>query len=178
MQTFSSNFITSKWEGPGRFNGVQFHFHAGSEHTVDGVRHDLEMHTVHVPLSKDEREPGKAFNYAAMGIIFSASKYTATNLKDWEIKIIDDFFESLEWNETLVNPMVPKVPYSELMTLVDTNNRWVYKGSVTTPPCATLVYWNVVKTIYPIKLKHLEMFQNQLRRGPSYLVKTGNWREV
>jgi len=29
------------------FNGIQFHFHAGSEHTIDGKRHDFEMHTVH-----------------------------------------------------------------------------------------------------------------------------------
>jgi carbonic anhydrase len=31
------------------FDAQQFHFHAGSEHTIDGVRHDLEMHTVHYP---------------------------------------------------------------------------------------------------------------------------------
>jgi hypothetical protein len=37
------------------------------------------------------------------------------------------------------------------MMMVDTRNRWVYKGSVTTPPCATMVYWNVLTTVYPIK---------------------------
>ena len=29
--------------------GAQFHLHAGSEHTINGERYDLEMHTVHYP---------------------------------------------------------------------------------------------------------------------------------
>ena len=62
------------------------------------------------------------------------------------------------------------------MMMVDTANRWVYKGSVTTPPCDTLVYWNVLRTVYPIKKKYLDMFQNQLKRG--YLSETGNYRNT
>jgi carbonic anhydrase len=37
------------------------------------------------------------------------------------------------------------------MMMVDMDDRWVYRGSVTTPPCTTQVYWNVLRTIYPIK---------------------------
>jgi len=33
----------------GKFDAQQFHFHAGSENTINGVRQDLEMHTVHYP---------------------------------------------------------------------------------------------------------------------------------
>ncbi len=52
--------------------------------------------------------------------------------------------------------------------MVNMRSRWTYKGSVTTPPCATTVYWNVVKTIYPIKQKHVDQFRNfQLSRDPS-----------
>lgn len=29
------------------FEGIQFHFHSPSEHTVDGKQYDLEMHIVH-----------------------------------------------------------------------------------------------------------------------------------
>lgn len=56
--------------GPDRFTGVQFHFHHGSEHTIDGKRHDLEMHTVHTP--NEERGQIK---YAAVGIMFSVNDY-------------------------------------------------------------------------------------------------------
>lgn len=37
------------------------------------------------------------------------------------------------------------------MEMVDSKNRWIYLGSVTTPPWAKDVYWNVLRTIYPIK---------------------------
>jgi carbonic anhydrase len=64
------------------------------------------------------------------------------------------------------------------MEMVDFNNRWVYKGSVTTPPCATYVYWNVLSTIYPVSQKHLDLFKAQLDVGTAGLATTGNWREI
>jgi carbonic anhydrase len=63
--------------------------------------------------------------------------------------------------------------------MVDNKNRWVYKGSVTTPPCATNVYWNVLSTIYPISKRHLEQFKLQLNRGEEgKLDDYGNWRMI
>merc|ERR1719272_1977950 len=64
---------------------------------------------------------------------------------------------------------------------VDMQNRWTYRGSVTTPPCATAVYWNVLTTIYPIKQKHLDQFKLQLKKSPKKdptMPKTGNWRLI
>ena len=58
------------------------------------------------------------------------------------------------------------------MEMVDSRNRWVYKGSVTTPPCATTVYWNLMSTIYPIKAEHLEKF----RTGSGDVMANENWR--
>tara|TARA_B110000305_G_C19229757_1_gene534662 strand:+ start:422 stop:595 length:174 start_codon:yes stop_codon:yes gene_type:complete len=49
--------------------------HAGSEHTIDGVRHDLEMHTVHYP--SDGVESSTGYIASAMGLVFSVDKYTA-----------------------------------------------------------------------------------------------------
>ena len=28
--------------------------------------------------------------------------------------------------------------------MVDTNNRWAYKGSLTTPPCSKTIYFNIL----------------------------------
>ena len=76
------------------FDGIQFHFHHGSEHTVNGKRHDLEMHSVHLtdPKSYGDSE----FKYAAVGILFSVEDYTAKLSSD-EQQIIDDFFDSMDW---------------------------------------------------------------------------------
>lgn len=49
--------------------------------------------------------------------------------------------------------------------MVDTNNRWIYQGSVTTPPCAENVYWNELRTIYPVSQKHVDQFKAQLKTG-------------
>ena len=66
--------------------------------------------------------------------------------------------------------------------MVDFSNRLTYRGSVTTPPCATYVHWNVFSTIYPIKERHLKLFKKQLDRAPEYykptLSEIGNWREI
>jgi hypothetical protein len=51
------------------------------------------MHTVHLATTTDKNNK-IPFKYAAMGIMFSVNEYTATNLQDWEIEIIDKFFES------------------------------------------------------------------------------------
>jgi len=62
------------------FNGIQFHFHNGAEHTIDGKRHDLEMHTVHLI---DPKLAGQSeFTYAAVGIMFSVDDYTAKLTSD------------------------------------------------------------------------------------------------
>ena len=101
------------------------------------------------------------------------------NVTDAEALIIDSFFQSLRWDDLTSNPEVDLVTYGALMEMVDTNNRWVYKGSVTTPVCATFVYWNVLSTIYPVKAKHLQQFQEQLNRGENgRLDEFGNWREI
>ena len=74
------------------YKGVQFHFHAESEHTIDGKRYDFEMHTVH--LIADETSDS-VFGFAAMGIIFDVNDYNA-KLTDSERQLIDNFFDSLE----------------------------------------------------------------------------------
>lgn len=154
---FSSMLAKNAFGGDTTFTAAQFHFHAGSEHTIDGVRHDFEMHTVHTA--------GKTLNnigFAAMGIVFSVNDYDKSVTEE-QVKIIDTFFDSLKLENN--DPVLDMVNYGDLMMMVNMNERWVYKGSVTTPPCAQSVYWNVLRTVYPIKETHLKRFQTQLARG-------------
>jgi len=73
---------------------------------------------------------------------------------------------------------VDLVTLGNLLDMVNFNERWIYKGSVTTPPCGTFVYWNVLSTIYPIKQEHLDLFVNKQLTKVHNLDKLGNWREV
>jgi len=145
--TFSSQLAKEVFGAKTTYNGAQFHFHAGSEHTVDGKRHDFEMHTVHVENGDTPNPNG--FSHAAMGVMFSVNDHTA-KLNNAQVKIIDTFFETLQLSKQ-TDPLVDMVTYGDLMMMVDMENRWIYKGSVTTPPCHRFVYWNLLQTVYPIK---------------------------
>lgn len=183
---FSSKIAKEYYNAPESYNVIQFHFHSPSEHAVDGKLFDLELHTVHLT---EFRTPGNSFLAAAVGLLFSVNDYTA-ELTESEQKIIDEFFESLEWRK--FNPKKPdgkwevnNVKYADLLNMVDTNNRWIYKGSVTTPPCAEDVYWNVLRTVYPISQKYVDQFKSQLAaadrkvyRGKNTLDNVGNRRET
>jgi len=152
-----------------RFNGVQFHFHHKSEHTCNGFYKDLEMHTVHYPVGAVKN----GFIASAVGILFSRDHASRNDAH--EVSVIDAFFESLEWSPNSASPkVVSEVTYGDLMNMVDMNNRWTYKGSVTTPPCAQNVYWNVLRTIYPLKTRHLDQFKNQLTKNSEICNRVSN----
>lgn len=119
-----------------------------------------------------------------MGIIFDPYDYDSS-VSDDEIAIIDAFFESLQMGKlSNGNPTVDitSVPYGQLMTMVHTDKRWVYQGSLTTPPCTQKIYWNVVERVYPIKQEHLDQFKKLLRAEevaqPSKMKQGGNYRAV
>lgn len=79
--------------------------------------------------------------------------------------IIDSFFDSLMWNKT-GNQRSPLISFGDLMMMVNMKERWAYVGSLTTPPCTSGVYWNVLKSVYPIKQKHIDQFKKkQLKRA-------------
>ena len=144
-------------EGVTKWEAQQYHFHSPSEHTFNGKYCDLEMHTVHYPRASDGDQGG--YIAAALGIMFDVNDYTA-QLSDAENMVIDNFFESLQWDEESSEAIVSDlVAYGDLVNVVDFHNRWIYQGSVTTPPCAQKVFWNELSTIYPIAQKHVDNFK-------------------
>ena len=115
--------------------------------------------------------------FAAMGILFSVDNYNV-HLTDAEQKIIDTFFETLDWSKN-DDPVVSLQTYGDLMEMVDLSNRWVYKGTNTMPPCEKYVYWNVLSTVYPIKQKYVDQFKSQQSRGEGGdLIAFGNNRKT
>lgn len=110
-----------------QFNLKQFHFHAPSEHTIDGKHAPLEMHMVHQSIDG---------NLAVIGILFKESTEANPNLTT----IIANFPAQkgqklhLEDLQLDINQSLPKSLHA-----------YHYVGSLTTPPCSENVQWLVLK---------------------------------
>ena len=111
-----------------------------------------------------------------MGLFFSVKDFTPNAVTPAQEAIIDRFFDNVGWDITDEKHTVDEVAYGELMMMADMNNRWTYTGSVTTPPCAQNVYWNVLRTVYPIKKRHFDQFQALMKKNG--VLDTGNWRLI
>lgn len=170
----TSYFGTETWGSDIKFNADSINFHSESEHTIEGERYDFEMQVMHYPT--------EALNgiYAGMlAIIFDTKKYDES-VTDTQKVIIDDFFESLRFDALgrlgagyYLDPGV-EIRFGQLINMLDTDNRWVYKGSLTVPPCTETIYWNVVRKVMPMSEKHLNWFKTMLQESGSGA--TGNYR--
>ena len=153
--------------------------HHKSEHTIEGVHFDLEMHIVHMPTKKATKsQTGKALA-SAMGIIFDTKKYDKVD--DDTVKAIDAFFDSLKLDTAAKTTNLVEVKLADMMKYVDMNNRWSYKGSLTTPPCSKTVFFNVMKKVWPIKQVHLTALHDLMKshgNGAFFSKADGNHRVV
>ena len=61
------------------------------------------------------------------------------------------------------------------MNMARTHNRFVYTGSLTTPPCTEKVYWNVINRVYPIKHKHLGAFKYLIQQQKRTVTDKAQW---
>ena len=114
-----------------RFELLQYHFHAPSEHTV-GARHfPMEMHLVHQSQSGE---------VAAVGVFIEAGAHNAAFEPVWEhVPKETGKQEHLEHVVVDVDQLLP----SDRRT-------YRYPGSFTTPPCSEGVHWLVF--VEPIQL--------------------------
>lgn len=181
---FQSKYAKSTFNVQQDFEAVRFEFHSRSEHTIEGRQYDFEMQTVH---ELDDKENG--FSSAITGIMFDEYHYDQSVTPE-QVDIIDNFFDSLMMDKLKPAETAPinevalsYVPYGQLMNMANTEKRWVYKGSLTTPPCTESIYWNVVTKVYPIKPKHLQQFQKLIvaeiqGNNVNTILQGGNYREI
>jgi carbonic anhydrase len=104
---------------------VQFHFHAPSEHTIDGEYSPLEVHFVH---------KSEAGELAVIGVLVDEGKHDAL----WEpvLSALPDGPDDPRHVENL------ELDMGELRPLPRSYYR--YLGSLTTPPCSEGVQWIVM----------------------------------
>ncbi|MBC7541423.1 MAG: carbonic anhydrase family protein [Candidatus Sericytochromatia bacterium] len=115
--------------GTATYTLLQYHFHAPSEHTINGQSFPLEMHFVH----RDE-----AGRLGVVGVIY---KVGATN----------PAYDTLVGNLPPATDGKADLPSLNPMTLLPTQfGNYQYQGSLTTPPCSEGVQWMLLRT--PVEL--------------------------
>ena len=106
---------------------LQFHYHTFSEHTISGARGVMEVHAVF----KNE-ELGQ---FAVIGMLYDIGT------ENEFLNIFDDRLPTLE-GKTVIDDTI-ELNAADMFT--DTSSYYTYDGSLTTPPCAPIVTWIVLK---------------------------------
>jgi len=107
---------------------VQFHFHAPSEHTVDGQHFPMEMHFVH------QAQDGAL---AVVGVLIEDGARNPGIAPLWA--------QLAEAPGTETTVQIP-ADFADHVFSGDATGIYHYDGSLTTPPCSEGVQWYVRKT--------------------------------
>jgi carbonic anhydrase len=118
-----------------RYDLAQFHFHAPSEHSVDGKLADAEVHLVH--KSADGQ-------LAVVGVLIK------TGAENPAFTTVAANIPATAGPAQSVDAMV-----NAANMLPETQATYRYTGSLTTPPCTEGVHWNVMAT--PIEMSAAQL---------------------
>lgn len=115
-----------------RYNVAQFHYHAPSEHTIDGKSFAAELHIVHVDVNDNKKVK------AVIGILFEEGT---------ENLAYQPFLSNLPGQE---DEEITGIAINAVDLLPSLQTTFRYDGSLTTPPCTEEVLWFVMTT--PVQL--------------------------
>lgn len=116
------------------FTLTQFHFHAQSEHTVDGKHYPLEAHFV------NQAQDGRL---AVIGVFFEEGSEN----KGFQ-EVIDDVSDGKNTEILNIQTMFP-----------ENMSYYHYLGSLTTPPLTENVEWYVLKNPVQVSKEQIKKFQ-------------------
>ncbi len=115
-----------------RYNLLQFHFHAPSEHRIDGRAAAMELHFVHLDPNSDM--------LAVVGILLEEG--------DSDNAAYAPVFNNLPEEADLTLGSDDDLDLTAL--LPEMRSYYTYQGSLTTPPCSEIVRWLLLDT--PVRL--------------------------
>ncbi len=116
---------------------LQFHYHALSEHTVNGNHYPLEVHFVHKHSDTDLLVMGILFKEGVSNPLFA--KYLANFPKEKGDFTAEEQIELME--------VIP-----------EDLSYYHYNGSLTTPPCSEIVTWYMLQTPLEASKEQIEEF--------------------
>ena len=109
--------------GDKTYDLVQYHFHAPSEHLVDGKGFPMEVHFVH--------------KHAETGELGVLGVFMAPGARNETFASVAAKFPQKAGEEVALEAVDPKG------LLPASLKYWAYEGSLTTPPCSEIVDWMV-----------------------------------
>jgi carbonic anhydrase len=124
-----------------RYELLQFHFHAPSEHAIEGGRSAMEMHLVH------KNAEGAL---AVIGIMMNLGE---------ENLALSEFWSQLP-RRSGPEQTIPGVLINARDFLPRDAGYYRYMGSLTTPPCSEGVNWYVMTTPVTVSNKQAEAFSS------------------
>jgi carbonic anhydrase len=117
---------------------LQFHFHAPSEHLVEGKTFPMEVHFVH-----KDRESG------GLGVL---GVFLAPGAKNETFASLAAVIPAETGGKALVKDVDPN------SLLPDSLAYWSYEGSLTTPPCSEIVDWMVAREPLQVAASDIDKF--------------------
>ncbi|XP_051132011.1 alpha carbonic anhydrase 7-like [Andrographis paniculata] len=143
--------IQIRWSGDGgslAINTTEYrlryaHWHAPSEHTINGRRYDLELHLVHLTPAGNK--------IAVVGVLYKIGKP-------------DLFLSKLMSN---ISSMIDKKGGERNVGVIDPNvidirsdRYYRYMGSLTIPPCTEGVVWTINKKVKTVSKDQVKLLRD------------------
>lgn len=141
---------------------------------------DMEIHFVH--FAGGDAKPDFA---SALGLMFSVDNPDPIS-SDLKAKV-DAFLDAIKDGglsggtpDSAASDISFNDQVHNLLTALDWNNRWGYSGSLTTPPCNTGVYHNVLRQILPVSLVQMNAIKSFTATNAAnfYTETEGNFRRI
>lgn len=138
--------LTDEYE----FEGLHFHWgdknNRGSEHIFNGVRYPMEMHLVHRNKNYESLEEAMMHHD---GLCVIAVFYQMVDYDGSGIELIASTLKSVQTlNETVL--LNETFSLASLLGEMNVERFYMYKGSLTTPPCSEAVKWVIFPNMLPV----------------------------
>jgi len=149
------------------YQSVNIHFHAPSEHTIEGVQYALELHILHSITSQFAAKGQTSYTYGAVSILFEEDSSASANpfITALQLGSLNTALQ-LDFNSLLYSQLPSPLPY------------YTYHGSVTVPPCPETVNWYVISTPLKITPGQLLYFTKRFAGNSTFADGNGNNREL
>ena len=126
------------------FELKQFHFHASSEHQINGKYFPLEVHLVHANAQG---------NLAVVGIMFEIGAQNTT---------LDQIIQKMP---QYANEKQALTSINATALLPESKSYYRYNGSLTTPPCSEGVRWVVMKNPITASQSQMDAFSKVMHKN-------------